>query len=127
MDLHSSPILIVDDHLEMTRLARRFVQRLGFRYVDEANDGAAALELLRRTAYRILLVDLNMRPTTGPELIKKLREDCNIKAPSIIVMSGSNTPADITTVKQLGVSGYVLKPFSVNTLKQNLVRVLGAF
>ena len=125
MTVENAPILIVDDHLEMTRIARRLVQRLGFRHVDEANDGGAALDYLRKRDYKVALIDLNMRPTPGPELIKQMRADCGPRCPSIIIMSGSNTPDTIATVKQLGVSGYILKPFALNTLKQNLARVLG--
>lgn len=119
------PILIVDDHPEMTRIARRLVQRLGFRNVDEANDGSSALQQLKQRDYKVALIDLNMRPTTGPELIKQMRADCGNRCPSIIIMSGSNTPDAIATVRELGVSGYILKPFALNTLKQNLARVLG--
>ena len=125
MDVLDAPILVVDDHAEMTKLAARLIERLGFRKVDQANDGPTALHLMRRKAYSLLLVDINMQPTSGPELIKAIQSDERHGKPAIIMMSGSNSPASIAQVKQLGVSGYLLKPFSISTLKQSMMRVFG--
>lgn len=123
----SARILVVDDQQEMTRLTRRLLTRLGFRWVEESNTVADALDRLRRDRFRLALIDLHMQPTPGTELIKGIQSEQALGAPSVIVMSGMSSPTVIDQVKRLGVDGYLLKPFSSDLLKQNLVRVLGKF
>ncbi|MEQ9199444.1 MAG: response regulator, partial [Rhodospirillales bacterium] len=55
-------ILIVDDYKTMLRIMRNLLRQLNFINVDEASDGAAALEKLRSKSYGLVISDWNMEP-----------------------------------------------------------------
>jgi two-component system, chemotaxis family, chemotaxis protein CheY len=51
----STPILVVDDYKTMVRIVRNLLHQLGFRDVDEANDGASALAKLRARRFSLVI------------------------------------------------------------------------
>jgi two-component system response regulator HydG len=70
-------VLVVDDDVDTCHNLRDILTDLGY-HVDTAHDGAAALELVRRNAYDIALLDLKMPGMDGVTLyreVKKLRAD----------------------------------------------------
>ena len=71
----SMPVLIVDDYNTMIRIIRNLLRQLGFEHVDDAHDGAAALEKMRRRRYGLVISDWNMEPMTGYDLLQRVRAD----------------------------------------------------
>ncbi len=59
------PILIVDDYNTMVRIIRNLLKQLGFQNIDDASDGAAALQKLQQKKYGLVISDWNMEPMTG--------------------------------------------------------------
>lgn len=81
-------VLMVDDEpLAETSLASVLGARDDIESLDVANDGEEALEKLRREAYDILLLDINMPSTSGMDLLDQLREH-HSSIPSVIVVTG---------------------------------------
>ncbi|MBL4788591.1 MAG: response regulator, partial [Kordiimonadaceae bacterium] len=78
------PILIVDDYKTMLRIVRNLLKQLGFSNVDEATDGAMALEKARGRQYGLIISDWNMEPMTGYEFLKEVRADGQLKATPFI-------------------------------------------
>src|SRR5437763_14492904 len=72
---HSIPILVVDDYPTMVRIIRNLLRQLGFANVDEASNGAAALEKMRLKTYGLVISAWNMAPTTGHDLMRQGRGD----------------------------------------------------
>ena len=62
----SLPILIVDDYKTMLRIIRNLLQQLEFTNVDEATDGATALQQLREKPYGLVISDWNMAADDRP-------------------------------------------------------------
>ena len=123
----SLSILIVDDYKTMLRIIRNLLKQLGFHNVDEATDGAEALNKLRSKNYDLVISDWNMEPMTGYELLNKVRSDDMLKAlPFIMVTAGSKTD-NVIAAKKAGVNNYIVKPFNAATLKSKLTSVLGEF
>lgn len=121
------PILIVDDYKTMLRIVRNLLKQLGFENVDEATDGASALEKLNVGNYSLVISDWNMEPMTGLELLKTVRSGAkNPQIPFIMVTAESKTE-NVIAAKQAGVNNYIVKPFNAETLKTKLVGVLGDF
>ncbi|MBA4118485.1 MAG: two-component system response regulator [Candidatus Puniceispirillum sp.] len=121
------PILIVDDYKTMLRIVRNLLKQLGFENVDEATDGASALEKLNSGNYSLVISDWNMEPMTGLELLKTVRSGGkNPQIPFIMVTAESKTE-NVIAAKQAGVNNYIVKPFNAETLKTKLVGVLGDF
>ncbi|MBI1214764.1 MAG: response regulator [Alphaproteobacteria bacterium] len=118
-------ILVIDDYYTMTMLVRGLLFSIGFRYVDEARDGASALEKLAETRYDLVISDWNMKPMSGIDLLKSLRAQGN-EVPFIMV-TAENTTENVLEAKAAGVSGYITKPFNAETLKKRISGVFGGF
>ncbi|NWG86543.1 MAG: response regulator, partial [Hydrogenophilaceae bacterium] len=66
--------LVVDDFSTMRRIVRNLLKELGFTNVDEAEDGAVALQKLKTiTNFQFVVSDWNMPNMTGIELLKAIR------------------------------------------------------
>lgn len=123
----SLSILIVDDYKTMLRIIRNFLKQLGFHNVDEATDGAEALNKLRSKNYDLVISDWNMEPMTGYELLKEVRSDDMLKALPFIMVTAESKTDNVIAAKKAGVNNYIVKPFNAATLKSKLTSVLGEF
>lgn len=120
-------ILIVDDYKTMLRIIRNLLKQLGFNNVDEASDGAEALNKLRSKSYHLIVSDWNMEPMTGYELLKEVRSDEMLKKTPFIMVTAESKTDNVIAAKKAGVNNYIVKPFNAATLKQKLASVLGDF
>ena len=121
------PILIVDDYKTMLRIIRNLLKQLGFNNVDEATDGAAALQKLRDKQYDLVISDWNMEPMSGLQLLKEVRSDNKLSALPFVMITAESKSENVVAAKQAGVTNYIVKPFNAATLKTKLNAVLGAF
>ena len=62
----------------------------------------------------------------GYELLKAVREDVKIKHLPFIMITAQNAPENVVLAKNAGVNNYIIKPFTIATLKQRMEAVLGA-
>ena len=118
------PVLVVDDSDTMVSIIRSLLRQLGFLEVDDANDGAQALVKMRAKRYGIVISDWNMQPMTGCELLQEVRRDPNLKQTPFIMVTAESKVENVIAAKKAGVSNYIIKPFSANTLKEKIVSVL---
>ena len=65
------PVLVVDDYSTMVRIIRNLLRQLGFADIDDASDGAAALEKMNNKRYGLVISDWNMEPMTGFDLLQQ--------------------------------------------------------
>lgn len=121
------PILIVDDYKTMLRIIRNLLKQLGFNNVDEATDGAAALQKLRDRPYQLIISDWNMEPMTGYELLQRVRADESTKSVPFIMVTAESKTENVIAAKKAGVNNYIVKPFNAGTLKAKMVAVIGDF
>lgn len=121
------PILIVDDYKTMLRIVRNLLKQLGFNNVDEATDGAMALQKSRAKPYGLIISDWNMEPMTGYEFLKEVRADNQLKNTPFIMVTAESKTENVVAAKKAGVNNYIVKPFNAATLKTKLVAVLGDF
>lgn len=123
----SMNVLIVDDYKTMLRIINNLLKQLGFPNVDEATDGAMALDMFKLKNYGLVISDWNMEPMSGIDLLKQVRAlPTNGNVPFIMVTAESKTE-NVIAAKQAGVSNYIVKPFNAETLKGKMVTVLGDF
>ena len=121
-------ILIVDDYNTMLRIIKNLLKQLGFNNVDEASDGATALEKIKSKSYGLVISDWNMEPMTGLELLKNVRtSNDNYKNVPFIMVTAESKTENVVAAKQAGVNNYIVKPFNAETLKAKMVSVLGDF
>jgi two-component system chemotaxis response regulator CheY len=119
-------ILVVDDYNTMRRILRNLLEQLGFKNVDEAESGSAALEKLRTgKSYGMVISDWNMEPMTGLQLLKEVRSDVKLKGMPFIMVTAESKTENVVAAKEAGVNNYIVKPFNAATLKQKMESVLG--
>ena len=121
------PVLIVDDYKTMLRIIRNLLKQIGFDNVDEATDGAAALEKMKQRKYGLVISDWNMEPVTGIELLKQVRADSALSGTPFIMITAESKTENVIAAKEAGVNNYIVKPFNAATLKSKLTSVLGDF
>jgi two-component system chemotaxis response regulator CheY len=122
----STRILIVDDYQAMLRIIRNFLLQLGFEQIDEAHDGQTALAKLKEHAYGLVISDWNMEPMSGLELLRLVRAEPELRHLPFIMVTAENRDDRIALAHAAGVSGYVVKPFNVDTLGRRIASVVGA-
>lgn len=118
-------VLIVDDYKTMLRVIRSLLAQIGIRDVEEASDGGQAAEFLRNRKFDLVISDWNMEPISGLDLLKVVRAGRagDSKVPFIMV-TAENKVENIVAAKQAGVSNYIVKPFSAQTLQTKIETVM---
>lgn len=121
----SMPVLVVDDYKTMIRIIRNLLKQLGFSDVDDAADGAQALEMLHKKRYGLVISDWNMEPMTGYELLKEVRTDDALGRMPFIMVTAESKTENVIAAKKAGVNNYIVKPFNAATLKSKIDAVFG--
>ncbi|PTR28435.1 two-component system chemotaxis response regulator CheY [Luteibacter sp. OK325] len=118
-------ILVVDDFSTMRRIVRNLLVELGFTntLIQEAEDGNAALVMLRAQSFDLVVTDWNMPNMTGIELLRAIRADAALKSMPVLMVTAENNRDQIIAAAQSGVNGYVVKPFTAVTLKEKLDKI----
>ncbi len=120
-------ILVVDDYNTMLRILKNLLKQLGFNNVDQAMDGAEALNKLNAEKFDFVISDWNMEPMTGIELLREVRASDKLKHIPLIMITAESKTENVVAAKQAGVSNYIVKPFNAETLKGKMTSVLGPF
>jgi two-component system, chemotaxis family, chemotaxis protein CheY len=116
--------LVVDDFSTMRRIIKNLLHDLGYQNVVEADDGNTALPLLQAGDIDFLITDWNMPGMPGLELLKAVRADANLAKLPVLMLTAEAKREQIIEAAQAGVSGYVIKPFTAETLKEKLEKIL---
>ena len=113
-------ILIVDDDADFRDGMRAELERKGYQ-VEEAENGAAALELATAKPPLLILLDLQMPVMNGRELMTRLRQQESTSEVPVVVLSsfGYEWEAEL-----MGAQGYLGKPFEPAELEAAMARVL---
>jgi two-component system chemotaxis response regulator CheY len=122
---HTMPVLIVDDYKTMIRIIRNLLKQLGFANVDEAGDGAVALDMMRHKQYGLIISDWNMEPMTGYELVREVRADDQLSRTPFIMVTAESKTENVIAAKKAGVNNYIVKPFNAATLKSKIDAIFG--
>jgi len=123
---YSIPVLVVDDYQTMVRILRNLLKQVGFKDVDDASDGTAALAKLRERKYGLVISDWNMEPMTGYELLQQVRADEQLRDLPFIMVTAEAKTENVVAAKKAGVNNYIVKPFNAQTLQSKIAAVLGA-
>ena len=119
----SMSILVVDDYQTMIRIIRNLLRQLGFEDVDDAADGTHAITKMRQKKYDLIISDWNMEPMTGFEFLKTVRADEALRDTPFIMVTAESKTDNVVAAKKAGVSSYIVKPFSAQTLKAKIEAV----
>jgi len=114
---HKDILLVEDDYLDVTSV-KRSLSKLGVSYtLHVAHNGVDALALLNGnspdgTKIRpdIIILDMNMPKMNGIEFLGIIKNYYSLKNIKVFVMTTSSEEYDRSTVENLGITGYILKP-----------------
>ncbi len=118
--------LVVDDFSTMRRIVKNLLQELGYQNVQEADDGSTALPMLNSGNFDFLITDWNMPKLPGLDLLKAVRADPSLAKLPVLMVTAEAKRDQIVEAAQAGVSGYVIKPFTAQTLGEKLSKILQA-
>lgn len=121
-------ILIVDDMSMMRKLIKAQLREMGYINIFESDNGAEAFNLIEKQAateqpIKLVLSDWNMPVLTGIELLAKLKKDDKYKALPFILITAEGEVHQVTEAIKLGVSSFIRKPFSADSLKEKIIAV----
>lgn len=107
-------LLVEDDEVDVMNVQRAFRKNNIANPLFHADNGVDALQKLRGGEIprdrRIVLLDLNMPKMNGIEFLRALRDDPELRATPVIVLTTSNDERDRIEAFNLNVAGYILKP-----------------
>ena len=120
----TTKILIVDDFPVVRKLLMRILKSLGFNVFIEAVDGKDAWETLEKQQIDLIIADWNMPEMTGLELLKKIRLSNTHKMIPFLMLTGEAEKQKIVEAVNAGVSDYVVKPFTAETILNKVGKIL---
>jgi phosphate regulon transcriptional regulator PhoB len=104
-------ILVVEDESDIRELLRYNLAQEGFA-VEEAADGAEAVDRIARRAPDLLLLDLMLPRMPGLELCRRLRSQAETAQLPIIILTAKGAEVDRVLGLEMGADDYIVKPFS---------------
>ena len=111
-------ILLVEDNQHMRTIVREILKGAGITQVQEAHDGADALEALQHFPADIAIVDFNMAPVDGIDFTRTLRKapaNCNPMMP-VVMITGHSERTRVEEARDAGVNEFVVKPLTAVSL-----------
>ncbi len=116
-------ILVVDDMVTMRRIVKNILKQVGFANIDEAENGQEALQKLRADTFGFVVSDWNMPVMTGIEMLRAIRADDKLKAIPVLMVTAEAQQANLVEAIQAGVSNYIVKPFTAETMQDKLGKI----
>jgi two-component system chemotaxis response regulator CheY len=118
-------VVVVDDQLTMRTLVRTGLQQIGIGNSREFAGATEAWANLQTQSAHIVISDFNMPGMDGLEFLRTMRANPQMKNTAFILLTGRADKDLVTRAVQFGANNYLVKPFTVATLKQKIEQVVG--
>ena len=122
MSQRRTRILIVDDAGPVVVLCVNVLQALGYA-VKGANRGEAAMDMIRKESFDLMVLDYKMPGMSGFEVFEQARQLQPKMA--VVLVTGHGTPEIVNEANRLGFNAILLKPFTSDELRATVEKVLG--
>jgi two-component system chemotaxis response regulator CheY len=117
-------VLIVDDSFTSRRIIRQMMERLGIENFSEAENGKQAMELIENEFFDLIVTDYNMPEMDGEELSQFIRKHSTQQSVPLLMVTSETDQGRLAGIEQSGVSAVFDKPFTVETLRSTIQRLL---
>lgn len=117
----SPALLVVDDNVRLARTVASYMEMEGFR-AQPAHSAEEALLAVRRSAYDLAVVDINMPGMDGIEVCRRLREMS--PGTRVLIVTGRDAADDPRRAAAAGARRLLSKPIPLATLRDEMLRVL---
>ncbi len=123
IDYSKKKILVVDDNKLNIKVARRALEPLHFKEIDDAENGLVCVNKIKEgNTYDIILMDIMMPVMSGETALKNLKEMEGFNTPIIALTADAIAGAE-EKYKEEGFTSYIAKPFSKDQIKLKLDKV----
>ena len=124
--LSSIHVLLVDDNPNMRAIVAAMLKSVGVGRLTEAEDGAAALELLGQKAIDIAIVDFRMKPMDGVAFTRAVRNEGDSANPylPVIMMTGHSEKSRVVEARDAGVTEFIVKPVTAKAVLDRIHAVI---
>jgi len=122
----SAVILVVDDMEGMRRIIVNSLIKMGLKNVLLAVNGLEAWRLLEGQPVDMVISDWNMPVMSGLELLQRIRATPRVAKLPVLMMTAETERHQVELAINAGVSGYMVKPFSMATLEAKLKKLMSA-
>ncbi len=117
--------LIVDDSPTMRRIVTNTLKRLGYRDIEDADNGSSAMDKLKTIpGINFVITDWNMPIMDGLQLVTTIRSTPEYAKLPILMVTTRSVKEDIIDAMKAGVNNYVVKPFTPETMKAKIETIL---
>jgi two-component system chemotaxis response regulator CheY len=113
-------ILVVDDFATMRQIVKKSLGALGFHNITEASDGLDALEKLEKDQFGFIISDWNMPNMMGLDFLKNVRARDTYKSIPFLMVTAEAKRENVIEAAKAGVSQYIVKPFTVESLQEKI-------
>jgi len=119
-------ILVIEDEYYTRHMITSLLRQIGFEHINEAKDGGDGFKETVRVRPQVVLCDVHMESVDGLGYLSKLRRFANtaIAETPVLFLTADHQQETVLSAKQLKVDGYLVKPVSLQLLKQRLDGVL---
>ena len=116
-------VLVADDFATMRKIVRNILKQIGFDDIVEAEDGQAALQVLKNENIGLVVTDWNMPNMNGLELLEKIRTDPKTAKLPVLMVTAEGLKENVVAAVKAGVNNYVVKPFTAEVLQEKLEQI----
>ena len=120
----SARVLVVDDRAESSRATRAALEARGLD-VEHAADGPSALERIELRRPDVILLEVEMAPMGGMEVLDRIRANPQLAGIPVILVASGAEDEDLLEGYKFGADYYLTKPFSPRQLLYAMGLVLG--
>ena len=125
VDYKNKSILIVDDNKLNIKVARRSIETLNFKSIDECYNGQECLDKIKNgNYYDVILMDIMMPIMNGEKCIQELKQIPNFDTP-VIALTADAVAGSEEKYKSEGFIDYIAKPFSKDQIKEKISNIFG--
>ena len=124
----NTKVLVVDDFKTMRKLVINALSTMGITSVVESEDAADAWPLVEQSyaknePFGLIVSDWNMPKMQGIDFLRKVRENAASKDIPFLMVTAEAEQKNIIEAVKIGVSNYIVKPFSPATFKEKVEQV----
>ncbi len=114
-------ILVVEDNVINQKVAQKLLERLGYT-IDIAENGLVAINMVQKTPYDLIFMDMEMPGLDGIETTVKILKLTLTHKPIIIAMTALATPEDQARCREAGMSDFVPKPITLQAVNNAIIK-----
>lgn len=125
-EIEALKVLVVEDEVHIRGIIRQILNRLGISKVYESEEGGDGFMQTVRLRPHLVLCDFHMKPVDGLTYLSTLRNSKvqDVKDTPVIFLTSNAEQETVIKAKEYSVNGYIVKPVSVNDVKNAISRAI---